>query len=202
MAFTFNPGQMDQRVDVLGLQAEGTVYSWATARTIYAGAEEQPHKNIFSEVGIGVQSVKFTIRKQDVTLSNAFSWHGDHYFLTRIEEFRRLYYEVTAAKIEPKTCTVKRLPSPELDSGSNRPKKLKLEVVMTFPGYLTEKYMGFMQQTPQAQAVKTFVLVTPKQIALKVADLIVIESSTYQVQVPHELDEYKNEYEIYARTDV
>ena len=162
---------------------------------MWAKAEPQTGKNLFSAVGIGTKSVKFTIWKQDLTLHNAFRWRGKHCFLTDITEVDCLFYEVTAALIEPKTCTVKRIPQQEKDA-LNRPKKSEPQVIMAFPGCLTEKYMGFSKLNPQVQTDAQYVLVTPKEIGLKIADLVTVGDTTYNVQIAHELDEFKNEYEI------
>ena len=198
--FYFNPGQLDQKISVLELQSAGLVYGWAQKRVIYASAEKLDKTNLFSQVGIGVKSVKFTMRKQDLSLFNAFRWNGDFYFLTDINEINRMYYEVTAARIEPKTCVVTEIDTTQRNE-LNRPISTK-NVVMTFPGCLIEKYMGYSQQKPQAVTEMTYVLVTPKAITLNVADLVEIDGTTYNVQIPHTLDPFKNEYEIAVKRDV
>ncbi len=197
--FYFNPGQLDQRVNVLELQQTGITYSWAEKRTTYASAEIQNKTNLFSQVGIGVKSVKFTMRKQDLSLFNAFRWQEAFYFLTDINEIDRMYYEVTAARIEPKTCKMTRINITKNEL--KNPVKGKNEI-MTFPGCLVEKYMGYAQQKPQAVSDMQYVLVTPKVIELKLADLVEIEENTYNVQIAHTLDQYKNEYEIAVQKDV
>ena len=72
---------------------------------------------------------------------------------------------------------------------------------MQFPVVLAEKYLGFTQNTPMAQTQTTFVLVTPKAVSLKIADLVDVGGVRYAVQVCHTLDEYKNEYEITRKDD-
>lgn len=37
---------------------------------------------------------------------------------------------------------------------------------------------------------------TPKEVALKTADLVEVNDARYAVRICHTLDEYKNEYEI------
>ncbi len=199
MPFYFNPGQLDQKVDVLEFINSGIAYGWNPVRTIYASVEQLTQKNLFSEVGIGVRSVKFTIRKQNLTLGNAFRWQGDFYFLTQVDEIQRLYYEVTAARIEPKTCAVTRITTTKNEL--KNPVKQK-EILLTFPGCLVEKYMGYAQQKPQAVSEMQYVLVTPKAIDLLLADLVEIDGVTYNVQIAHTLDQYKNEYEIVVKKDV
>jgi hypothetical protein len=46
-----------------------------------------------------------------------------------------------------------------------------------------------------------YVLVTPKIISLNTGELVTIGDATYAVEIPHTLDEYKNEYEISVRSD-
>lgn len=196
--FYFNPGQMDQKISVLELQSAGIAYDWVEKRVTCASAEKLDKTNLFSQVGIGVKSVKFTMRKQVLSLFNAFRWQGGFCFLTDIVEINRMYYEVTAARIEPKTCIVTRMEIAKDEL--NRPVRTK-HVVMTFPGCLVEKYMGYAQQKPQAVSEMTYVLVTPKAITLDLADLVEIEGITYNVQVLHTLDQYKNEYEITVKKD-
>lgn len=194
-----DPGEMIKQVSVLELRQTGTDYTWEESASAWAKAEPQDKKNLFSTVGIGVKSVKFTIWKRDLTLHNAFRWQGKHCFLTDITEIDRMYYEVAAALIEPKTCTVNRKTT--VKDEFNRPVASEPQVIMTFPGCLTEKYMGFTRLNPQVQIDAQYVLVTPKAVSLLLADLVIIGETTYNVQVLHELDEFKNEYEIAVKKD-
>jgi hypothetical protein len=201
MMSDFKPEELRESVEVLGLQSSGSVYIWNKNRTMWAKVEQEQKKNLFSQVGIGVKSIKFTIWKQSLSLNDAFSWQGKHCFITDINEIDRmcLYCEVTAALIEPKTCTVTRLVTTknELNRSVTSP-----QIILTFPGCLVEKYMGYSQEKPQAVTDMQYVLVTPKVISLEIADLIKIDGVTYNVQIAHTLDEYKNEYEIVVKKDV
>lgn len=194
-----NPGELNQRIEILTLSNTEHMYSWNMSDRIWAKAEILDKINIFSRVGIGAKSVKFTIRKQELTLHNAFRWKGSHCFLTDIVEIDRMYYEVTAAMIEPKICIVKRTGEPVLDE-LNRPVYGE-PTVLTFPGCLTEKYLGHTQGIPMATIETRYVLVAPKVIELAVGELVTIDNVAYAVEVPHTLDDYKNEYEIAARSD-
>lgn len=197
--FKINIGELNKRISVLELQKNGMNYSWEEARKIWAKYENLNKKNLFSQNGIGTKSVKFTIRAQNLTLSNSFRYKNDHYFLTDITEADRMYYEVTAAKVEPKICTVTRMVTTK--DKLNRP-ETKPQKLMTFPGCVVEKYMGYKQEKPQTVSEIQYVSVTPKLIKLELADLIEIEGVTYSVQVTHTLDEYKNEYEIVRKSDI
>ena len=46
------------------------------------------------------------------------------------------------------------------------------------------------------------VLVTPKAVKLRPGCLVEVRRSAWEVLVPHELDEFKNEYEIGKRADL
>lgn len=193
-------GELREPVAVLELQNTDAAYNWTEKRSTWAKAEPQAQKALFSQIGVGAKSVKFTVRKQDITLNNAFSWHGKHCFLTDINEIDRMYYEITAALVEPKTCIVTR-PATIKDS-LNRPVKTPPQVILTFPGCVTEKYMGFTRLNPQNQEDAQYVLVAPKAIYLQPADLVKIGDITYNVQITHETDEFKNEYEIAVKRDI
>ena len=73
---------------------------------------------------------------------------------------------------------------------------------MTFPGVLTEKYARHGQEWPMSVNELGLVLVTPKAVKLRSGCLVEVRGSAWEVLVPHELDEYKNEYEIGKRADL
>lgn len=194
-----NPGDLEHKVEVLTLTNTGNIYNWVTTANIWAKVERLNGTNIFSKVGIGAKSIKFTIRRRELTLHNAFRWEGKHYFLTDIVNLDRMYYEVTAAIIEPKTCIVERTGEPILNE-LNRP-IYGDPVILTFPAYLTEKYLGYTQGTPMGTTEIRYILVTPKAIELDIGELVNIDGTIYNVEIIHSLDNYKNEYEIVARSD-
>jgi len=188
-----NPGILDQRIKVLELDKEKYKYSWEEKGKLWAGIEYSDKVNIFSKNGIGTKTMKFMVRASNISLFNALEWKDKHYFISDIKEYNRAFYEITTAQIEPRECKLIKnyIKKDEL----NRPKS-RLRAIYTFPGYLVEKYMGYQQLAPQAQNDLTYVLVTPKVIKLNVGDLVKIEDNTYNVRIIHDLDEYKNEYEI------
>jgi len=189
-----DPGEMTENISLLELKKNDTVYSWNEKNTIFAKAEVQPQKALFSQIGVGAKAVTFTVWKQDITLDNAFSWCGKHCFLTDINEVGRMYYEITAALVEPKTCILERQDETTDEyNGSNRSAP---KAVYTFPGCIVEKYMGFQKLNPQSRVEAKYVLVTPKVIGLSIGDLIEADGKTYNVQLAHMLDDFKNEYEI------
>lgn len=197
----FNPGELDKRISVLSIVHDENTYTWEESIKLWAKVEQLAGTNLFSRVGLGAKSIKFTIRKnKDLTLHNAFLWQGKHCFLTDINEIDRVLYEVTAALIEPVTCIVERQGKPTRNE-LNRP-IYSDPVKITFPACLTEKYMGHTQNEPMAIKEIRYVLVTPKSIELNCGELVTINNLTYNVLIAHTLDEYKNEYEIMYKGDV
>ena len=198
-----NPGEMKDKITILSLSSTSagshTDFAWNTSIYVWSKAESLEKRNFFSSVGMGVKSIKFSMRKCNLSLHNALLWGVRHCFTTNIVEIDRKYFEVTAALIEPKQCSVTR--TKVIKNHLNRPVPCP-DSTITFPGYLVEKYLGFRQEAPQAVNEITYVLVTPKPITLKVGDLVTIGEDTYNVQVIHSLDEFKNEYEIFLKKDV
>jgi hypothetical protein len=196
-----NPGELKEKLIVLILKKIQNTYTWEADADIWSKAEWLKGNNIFSSVGIGAKSIKFTIRKRsNLTLHNAFLWQGKHYFLTDIVDIDRMYYEITAAIIEPRICFVERTGKPSLNE-LNRPVYGDKEMLI-FPGCLTEKYLGHTQGEPMASNETRYVIVTPKPIELVVGELVTIDNIAYTVIISHTLDEYKNEYEISVKGDV
>lgn len=201
MVTTMNPGILNERISVLELNQNGNSYDWQETSSLWAKVEQLNEINIFSKTGLGAKSIKFTIRRhKELTLHNAFAWRGKHCFLTNINDIDRAYYEVTAALVEPVTCTVMREGEPKLNE-LNRPVYGE-PIIITFPGCLTEKYMGHVQNEPMTTKEIRYVLVTPKPIKLNCGELVTIDNLTYYVLITHELDEYKNEYEIMYKGDI
>ena len=192
-------GEFRERIEVLKLEQDAAGSRWAADRTVWAKAEQQDKNNLFSTVGIGARSVLFTLRRQPLTLHNAFRWKERHCFLTAIKEIDRMYLEVRAALVEPVPCTAFRMVE---TAGADKAPARTLERLVEFPAILTEKYLGFVQNVPMAQTETTYVLVTPKRIELREADLVDVAGGRYAVRVCHTLDEYKNEYEIHRKKDL
>lgn len=186
-------GKLNERVKLLRLAADGTKYQWAEAGKLWAAAEQKEKTNLFSSVGIGARSAEFIVRRCGLTLRDAFLWRGKHCFLTSIVDEGKLHWRIAAALIEPAACAATR---PE--KGKDEQGKLcyTQKPLCLFPGFLTEKYLGFVQREPQGQVEHRLVLVTPKAVTLKTGDLVNTDGGVYAVRVCYLLDEFKNEYEI------
>lgn len=194
-----DPGELNEQVEILELRQNSTEFAWIKVSTAWAKAETekaQNRKNLFSSVGIGAKSIALRMWKQNLTLHNAVRCRGKFCFLTSIDDADCLFYEITAALIEPTICAVTHVITEKNEM--KNPVAIKSEMI-TFPAVLTEKYLGFEQKEPQAVTETTYVLVTPKAIELLISDLVDIAGKKYCVQVAHTLDEYKNEYEVYRK---
>ena len=184
-------GSMNQQVKVLQLlhnEAENA-YTWEPLYTAWAAAERDTKSNLFSSVGIGARGVTFTMwANPKLTLFRAIRWNEEFCFLTSIVPAGDgLHSTVQAALCDPVTC--------RKDVDQESPGYL-------FPGILTEKYLGHEQQDPMAVTTTTLVLVVPREITLAIGSLVRCGMKNYEVQVAHELDIYKNEYEVSRRADV
>lgn len=166
---------------------EADAFAWEVSRNIWAAAEQDARSNLFSSAGTGARGVTFTVRRsRALTLHNAFRWRGQFCFLTAIEDGEPGFQVVKAALREPLVC---------VQDADMEP------VGCTFPGILTEKYAGHQQLEPHAEVTGDFVLVTPKMITLAPGSWVTVGGAYYLVRVPHELEPFRNEYEIRRKED-
>lgn len=188
---TINLGSsLDQRVEALELRRdESGNYAWKSIGARYAAVEMDARKNLFSSVGIGTRGATVTLRPcPDLTLHHALRWRDQHLFLTSIIP------SPTRDRVEVKTalCTPVECVANAQNKGGEGP---------TFPGILTEKYVGHDQEDPHAVVTTDYVLVVPKAITLAPGSWVICAGKYYRVLVPHELDEFKNEYEVRRKED-
>ena len=181
---------LDQRVEVLNLHRDNVGnYEWKSIGTRYANVTQDSRNNLFSSVGIGARGATVTIRPdRTLTLYHALRWRGQHLFLTSIIP------SPTRDRVEVKTalCTPVECVANAQNKGEEGPK---------FPGILTEKYVGHAQLDPHAVVTTDYVLVTPKAVSLEPGAWVICSGKYFRVMVPHELDEFKNEYEIRRKED-
>ena len=175
--------------------------SWENTAVLFAGKEEKNGLSVYaSHAAAKRTSTKFYVRAEtEITQHNRVVFCGVPYTLTGISEKGRDLLELSAVQVRDDTCSVYRRDAPV--DAYKRPICGDPAKVMQFPVVLAEKYLGFTQNTPMAQTQTTFVLVTPKAVSLKIADLVDVGGVRYAVQVCHTLDEYKNEYEITRKDD-
>ena len=194
-------GELRERVQMLSIASTKDGYAWQEVGTTWVKAERKSAKNLFSTIGLGVPTIQFTMRARPLTLHQALRLHEKHCFLTDIAPLpeNRLYMTVTAALIEPVACTVtrrERVRDPEL----LRP-TLEQEKTIAFPACMTEKYVKFDAGIPNSVTEQCLVLVTPAAVQLRTGELVEIDGKMWRVQVCHELDEFKHEYEIVREED-
>ena len=180
-------GELRERVEVLTLAQTETGYAWQADGSLWAKAEKTSAKNLFSSIGLGAPTVRFVLRARPLTLHQAL----------RLEN--RLYLAVTAAVIEPVLCTVTRR-TKTVDPETLRP-TLQPVQTLEFPACCTEKYVKLTEGMPNDAVARALVLVTPKVIGLRVGEVVRMGGDAYRVQTVHDLDPYKNEYEVLREED-
>lgn len=199
-------GALNQRLRVLECRKDPAEneYRWEETGRVWAMAEPDDRRTLFSSVGIGARGVTFTIRaRPGLTLHQAFSWRGQHCFLTLVlpREDNRGYWTVKTAVCDPVTLTAKPQDRTGRDS-MNRPTVIK-QASFTFPGILTELYRRNEPDEIYRSATLQRALVTPKPIILRTGDLVQAgEEEPYTVRQVMDLDPWKNEYVIERQEDV
>lgn len=180
-------GRLDKRLEVLELRETAPgVWEWAAVRGTWGQLTYRDKRNLFSCVGIGARDAEVVLRRQGLTLHNALRWRGQHLFLTAIVPRGRGHLEVSAALTTPVEC------QKDMDLGVPG---------CTFPGVLTEKYVGHERPDLHSEVTTDYVLVTPKVIDLRPEGWVTAAGQWYKVLVPHLLDEYKNEFEVRRKED-
>ena len=185
---SIDAGKLRDVLQVLELaeSPEGT-WTWQKVRKARGQVELSTGRNLFSTVGIGARGAEIVLRRQDLTLHNALLWGEQHLFLTAILPEGRLHLRVQAALVTVDTVALQ---------------KDENTVEKTFPGVLTEKYIQHEQEWPMSRNQLSLVLVVPKVIVLEPGRLVRARGGLWEVLVSHELDEYKNEYEIGRTADL
>lgn len=203
MASYIGAGKLNKPAQVLELrETSQNVWEWVPVRRAWAQIEFQAKTNLFSSVGIGARDAAMVIRRQSLGLHNAMSWGGHHLFLTSITDHGRGHLDVDAAVVQCAKCAAARYEARK--GAGNRPERTQV-MQATFPAVLTEKYVRYGQEKTYSEVKTCYVLVTPKQIALRVGDLVEVKdgpaAGSYHILTPHVLDAYKNEYEIVREAD-
>ena len=181
-------GELRERLEVLALrETDPGVWTWEPVRRTWGKVTVDGKRNLFSTVGIGARNAVLVMRKQELSLCGGLRWRGQHLFLTRITELDRTHLTVEAALVEVDTIALR---------------EDETVKAMTFPGILTEKYARHEQEWPMSINELGLVLVTPKRVVLRPGCLVEAREGAWEVLVPHELDPYKNEYEMGRRGDL
>lgn len=181
----YNASSLRERVQVLACRhTEAVGWSWELEGKAWAQVEVSGKRNLFSSVGLGAKSAALVLRDRPLTLHNAILWRGQHLLLTGIEVKKQGWLDVTAAQVEITQCRA------EPPTGE------------AFPGVLTEKHITHQQLEPMATNAICYVLVTPKAVVLRPGKLVEVAGTVYHILLRHELDPYKNEYEIMRTVDL
>lgn len=187
-------GSLRERLRVLELKhdAEANAWRWETAWETRASAALSEKRNLFSSVGVGARDVSFTLRRRDeLTPHNAILWYGrggwEHCFITAVTPIDRLHDAVRCARVEVADCLAE---ANHVPTGAR------------FPGILTEKYVA--HDTPDLHDINTtcYVLVTPKAVELKRGSIVEVGGAPFHVLLGHDLDGFKNEYEVVREVDL
>lgn len=167
----------------------GTDYLWKAIAMVWGKVELGTGSNLFSRVGIGARDATITLRDRKLDLHQALRWGCYHLFLTSLVR-EKGYITAKAAVVHPTDWAT------ETVAGHS----------LRFPGVLTEKYLGYQQQTPMVDYTSRYVLVTPKTVTLEPSDLVATHAAgvagAYIVEACHILDPHKNEYEIVTRKEL
>lgn len=184
-----NAGKLSQLISVMELKSSESGWSWSERRKAWAAIEQSESRRIFSSVGAAATStVVFTIRRQELSMHDSIEWQGQHYFITSIIPTNdRAHLIVTSAPVVVVSCV----------ADANKIPKGK-----TFPAALTEKYVRHEQLEPMSINAICYVLVTPKAVVLQPGSLVDIAGTPYVVLAAHQLDPYKNEYEVMRKADL
>lgn len=180
---------MKDRIEILMLvQSESGDYQWETERKRWASVMVESRRNYFSTVGVSARSASIVIRADPkLTLHQALRWKGQFLYPTSmVLDQAKDRQELKAAFCTPSSCQM----DTDRETAGHR-----------FPAILAEKYIGHDQMDLHAEVTGTFVLVTPKVVMLAPGSWVTVDGIFYRVLVPHELDEWKNEYEIRRRED-
>lgn len=194
---------LDAKLTILELDSEtdltrNVTFGWLPFHETWGEVELKTARNIFSSVAMGARTVEIKLRKQPLTLDNVILRSDRYLYITEINDTEdRHFMTVTTAQLDPVICTAKK--ETFTKNALNRIVSSGVKT-LTFPAWLTEKYVGRTQADPQVVLDTMYVLITPKAIELDAGELVMVGGKTYAVWAAHTLDEHKNEYEI-ARKD-
>lgn len=188
MSGYIDAGSLNERLERLELQeTAANTWEWVSVGRLWGQVTVDGGTNLFSKVGIGARNAKLVIRTRSITLHEALRWKGQHIFLTSITKRDRTHLELQGALVSVDMVTL------QADRNTTE---------MTFPGVLTEKYVRHSQEWPMSYNDISLVLVVPKKVKLRPGCLVAVKDSLWEILIPHELDPYKNEYEIGRRVDL
>ena len=82
----------------------------------------------------------------------------------------------------------------------NRPVREERKIG-SFPGCVTEKYLGNSPQDSHIESEERLIVVAPKAALYKKGDRFEFGGERFRVEVVHSLENWKNEYEVRREAD-
>lgn len=150
--------------------------------TFWAQARPTGRRSIFASFGLAAEEYEFVTRCNTALPGDTLRMNSTDYFVTSAEREALSWYKVLAARVALSSCR----------RGNT-----------AFFGVLTEKYAANNDEEAYRSDERTVILITPKLAILREGDEVEIdEKSVYIVRLAHDLDPYKNEYEIWGRRDI
>lgn len=169
-------------VKTLWGNAEHKAFAVASARTVRAAG----------------LAIKFN-KRSTINRSHVLEYKEKRYIIGEIDCLDENFLVVIASEAVFKPCVATRQQSHKnnLNNPIYAPSK-----VINFEGAIFDKWQGYTAESAMYVAEQKLILITPKCVNLEINDIVSFDDKDYIVEIPHELDEYRNEYEIYRRDEV
>ena len=180
-------GKLNERVTLLALTETAGGFAYSDGNTVYAQATAAEKKTIVTARTVGTSAAQMVFRSGSAPeVMQALRWRDELYMVTSATQEDRLWTKVTAGKVQMFDAVA------QIYSGGE----------ISFPAVLLERYIRQEEGRPMTVSAESYVLITPKKIALEHADLVSFSQlGIYHVDVVHRLDPHMNEYEISRRVD-
>lgn len=186
-------GNLRKKITILELDSQYNVWTWVPFHETMAQIERLNKRSIFSAVALAAVPLELILRPQKISLANSILWGDQQLYITAVEQLRYAV-KVNAAPLQSVTVEqrIVRFERNEL----NNPVPLDPEII-SFPAWLTEKYVKANRDVPRTAIETGYVLIVPKAIPeIPTGDIIDIDGKAYAVEVRHLLDPDRNEYEV------
>lgn len=170
-------GELRERIEVLTYTRTAEGWAWETTRQSWAKATLSTRRNNYSTRALGAPGVTFVMRRQALDLGSAILWRGQHCLLTAIIPMGPNHLTVEAALVDLTACR---------DEATGE----------RFQAVAQEKYVRYGEGDPMDTDLTRLVLTVPKAVKLDPGQLVELRGGLWPVRTAHELDIWKNEYEI------
>lgn len=179
-----NIGEFRETIEVYEAQESNEDILLQKTFSIPAKVKLTGTRGIWSSYANMGEKVEITLRKDEITQNNLLKWNGTDLWIYGIDEKTYGFYTISACRADIAVY--------------------KREDESKIIGAITEKYERYSEPRDEYGSIEQLMLlVTPKLVKLRSGDLIKSSAGEwYTVQVAHDLDPYKNEYEIWRRADV